>query len=81
MKLPLPDGARSALLIVDMQEFFFRMPERRHYLDEVVTNINHLIRHFEQQGEPVVHAVTAYAADGSDWDLKIRAAGTPEHSR
>lgn len=76
--LPLPQNARSALVIVDMQEFFFRTPERRHNLETVTANINRLVRRFEAQRLPFFHIVTSYRADGSDWDLKMRAADKPE---
>ena len=78
MTLPLPNQARSALLIVDMQEFFFREPERRRHLEAVVANVNRLIGHFETRRLPIFHIVTSYRADGSDWDLKMKAAGEPE---
>jgi nicotinamidase-related amidase len=78
MLLPLPPHARSALVIVDMQEFFFRKPERRENLDRVVANINTLIEYFDARRLPVVHVVSTYKADGSDWDLKMKTAGKPE---
>jgi len=76
--LPLPPNARSALAIVDMQEFFFQKPERRTGLDLVIANINRLITFFQDRHLPVIHVITCYKADGSDWDLKMRAAGVPE---
>jgi nicotinamidase-related amidase len=76
--LPLPHNARSALAIVDMQEFFFHKPERRQNLDAVIANINRLITFFEARHLPVVHVVTCYKADGSDWDLKMKMTGEPE---
>jgi isochorismate hydrolase len=39
MRLPLLPNARSALLIVDMQEFLFLQPERRQNLEMVTHNI------------------------------------------
>jgi len=78
MALPLSSDAISGLIIVDMQEFFFRKPERRKGLEEVVRNINRLISHFEEKGMPIYHVVTRYQVDGSDWDLKMKAAGKPE---
>jgi len=76
--LPIPPDARSALAIVDMQEFFFRKPERRKNLKSVIRNINRLIDYFEAQQLPVVHVITCYKADGSDWDLKMKIIGEPE---
>jgi nicotinamidase-related amidase len=61
-----------------MQEFFFRLPERRVGLQDAVTNINRLIRAFDETSQPVVHVISAYRADGSDWDLKMKASGKAE---
>ncbi len=76
--LPLPPNATDALLIVDMQQFFFSRPERRLGLDFVIANIQRLIERFDQRGWPVVHVFTAYKADGSDWELKMKASATAE---
>lgn len=76
--LPLPPKATDALLIVDMQQFFFSRPERRAGLDWVIVNIQHLIERFDQLGWPVVHVFTAYQADGFDWELKMKASGIAE---
>ena len=76
--LPLAQNARSALAIVDMQEFFFRKPERRKNLKQVIENINRLISFFEDHHLPIVHVITCYLADGSDWDLKMKITGEPE---
>ncbi|MCI0477341.1 MAG: cysteine hydrolase [Anaerolineales bacterium] len=78
MLLPLLLHARSALVIVDMQEFFFRKPERRQNLDQVIANINTLIEYFDVRWLPTFHIVSKYKADRSDWDLKMKMAGEPE---
>jgi nicotinamidase-related amidase len=61
-----------------MQEFFFRLPERRVGLEDALANINRLIRCFVDTNQPVVHVISAYKSDGSDWDLKMKAAGNAE---
>ncbi len=76
--LPLPPQALPALVVVDMQEYFFRTPERRINLERVLVNINLLSAAFGRQGFPVVHVISAYSADGIDWDLKMKASGVPE---
>lgn len=76
--LPLPQNARSSLIIVDMQNFFFRDTARRRNLNQVIKNINILIDYFDARVWPIFHILSAYQADGSDWDLKMRAAGKPE---
>jgi isochorismate hydrolase len=78
MLLPLPTAARSALAIVDMQEFFFRKPERRQNLELVIANINVLSEYFESRQLPVFHIVSKYKADESDWELKMKMTGKPE---
>ena len=78
MLLPLSPQARSALVIVDMQEFFFRKLERRENLERVIANVNTLIERFESPRLPIFHVVSQYKADGSDWELKMRMQGEPE---
>lgn len=77
-RLPLSAGSRSALVIVDMQEHFFNLPERREGLEEVVQNINQLINYFDDNKLPIVHAISSFDANGSNWDLKMRVNNTPE---
>lgn len=77
-RLPLSAGSRSALVIVDMQGHFFKHPDRRKGLEEVIQNINRLIGFFDNNELPVVHAITSFNADGSDWDLKMTASNTGE---
>ena len=76
--LPVLPETIPALIIVDMQNFFFQKPGRSDGLEQVVENINHLTASFDIHGCPVVHVLSAYRPDGADWDLKMRAAGTPE---
>jgi NAD+ synthase len=76
--LPIQKHCRSALLIVDMQVHFFRQPERRQNLEAVVENINRLSAYFDLCNLPVVHVLSCYQPDGSDWELKMKAAGRPE---
>lgn len=76
--LPVPTETIPALIIIDMQNFFFQKPGRSVGLEQVIENINSLTAAFDAQGCPVVHAVSAYRPDGADWDLKMRVAGTPE---
>ena len=58
--LPLPEDSRSALVVVDMQNFFFRLPERSRGLDEVIQNINRLVEYFDANDLPVIHAVSSF---------------------
>lgn len=76
--LHLPPNPKFALIVVDMQQHFFRIPERRNGLDQVIARINQLIDAFDQRSYPIIHVVTAFAADQSDWDLKMRQTANPE---
>jgi len=70
--------ARSSLIIVDMQNFFFRDAARRRNLEQAVKNINTLIKYFDARSLPVFNVLSGFKADGSDWDLKMRVTGQPE---
>jgi len=61
-----------------MQNFFFSRPERRVGLEMILANIRRLVQAFDRRFWPVVHVFTAYQADGSDWELKMKASGTAE---
>jgi len=76
--LPLDEHARSCLLIVDMQEFYFLDPALRRAAADVIANINRLSAGFDARALPVFHVISGYHADGSDWELKMKAAGVPE---
>jgi NAD+ synthase len=76
--LTMKPGTIPALVVVDMQNFFFQKPERRHGLELVIEKINQLSTAFDMCGWPVIHAVTAFHADGRDWDLKMHARGVAE---
>jgi NAD+ synthase len=77
-RLAFDPGSISALLIVDMQVYFFRLPERQAGLAEAVANINRLSAYFDRCAWPVFHVISSYSPDGSDWDLKMHASGVSE---
>ena len=76
--IPMSKDARSSLIIVDMQNFFFRDASRRRNLEQVVNNINMLIKYFDARYLPVFNVLSRFKADGSDWDLKMRVTGQRE---
>ncbi len=76
--IPMSKDARSSLIIVDMQNFFFRDAARRRNLEQAVKNINTLIKYFDARSLPVFNVLSGFKADGSDWDLKMRVTGQPE---
>ena len=47
--IPMSKDARSSLIIVDMQNFFFRDAARRCNLEQVVKNFNKLIKFSTQE--------------------------------
>ena len=47
--IPMSKDARSSLIIVDMQNFFFREAARRRNLEQVVKNINMVIKFSTQE--------------------------------
>jgi isochorismate hydrolase len=66
---PAEDGRRAALVVVDMQNYFFRTPERRARCDALVQSINSLAsgcapgRLFE--------VISVHAADRSTWSRNM----------
>ena len=57
----------QALLIVDMQRWMFRTPERAAQLPAVVPAINALAADFSASGVPVFEVRVAHKADRSTW--------------
>lgn len=76
--LALPPNPRTALIIVDMQAYYFRDEERRQNLDSACAAINRLSAAFDVRALPVYHVISSYKADRSDWDLKMLESGVPE---
>jgi len=76
--LALPKNSRTALIIVDMQTFYFRDEERRQGIQAACAAINRLSAAFDANALPVYHVISSYKADRSDWDLKMLEAGVPE---
>ncbi len=79
--LPLPPGARTALVVIDMQAFFFRASDRRVGLETVVANINRLIDHFDARGLPVVHAITTFVTSATGTSATQLTVTGPGHVR
>ncbi len=78
MLLQFDPNSMTALLIVDMQKFFFTEPEMYKNFEEAVENINLASRACTLAGYPVFHITSQFKPDRSDWDLKMLEAGTPE---
>lgn len=69
--LYLPDHQPTALLVVYMQNYFFKDPQRAALLQPVLPRINALTAAFDQAGLPVIQVLSAYRPDRSDWDLRM----------
>jgi nicotinamidase-related amidase len=63
---------KPALLVIDMQNWFFRTDERKEHLKRVLPRINELVSHFHRHSLPVFHIVTIHAEDKSTWDSLMK---------
>lgn len=71
-----PDWPRSALLTIDVQEDFTR-PGASAYIsgtEQILQNLQKLLKHFRQKQRPVFHIIRLYRRDGANVDLCRRAA-------
>lgn len=59
--------AVDALVIVDMQNWMFRLPERRVQKQTLITNISRLMAIFESVNFPIYNIRTEHKADRSTW--------------
>jgi nicotinamidase-related amidase len=62
----------TALLVIDMQNGFFRDREAADKLRAHLPAINGLIDHFHNVGLPIVYVRTVHKRDGSTWTQKMR---------
>jgi nicotinamidase-related amidase len=63
---------RAALLVIDLQRWFFKSPERQAGLRGLIAGCNELIDFFRGKGLPIVHILTVHKADGSTGDLWMK---------
>ncbi|MCL1824295.1 MAG: isochorismatase family protein [Oscillospiraceae bacterium] len=63
--------ARDALIIIDMQNYFFRDKKRAKKIEPLAEKINELIDIFDEAGLPVYHILTVHKRDKSSWDLQM----------
>jgi nicotinamidase-related amidase len=61
----------EALIIIDMQNYFFRHKKRAKKIKSLAGKINELIELFEEAGLPVYHILTVHKSDKSSWDLQM----------
>lgn len=62
---------QTALVVVDMQNSYFESPELAGVRDELLHEVNALIRAAHEAGRPVVLARTEHRRDGSTWTLNM----------
>jgi nicotinamidase-related amidase len=62
----------TALLVIDMQNGFFREKEAADKLRQHLPAINRLIEYFRDAGLPIIFARTVHKRDGTTWTLKMR---------
>lgn len=63
---------KPALVVIDMQYYFFRTDERRASLDKIVPGINELIDFAKERGIPIYQVVTIHKSDKSTWNLVMK---------
>jgi nicotinamidase-related amidase len=62
---------KPALLVVDIQNWFFRTEERQKGIPQVVNGTNELIEYFDSKNLPVIHVLTVHKADKSTWPITM----------
>lgn len=63
---------RPALVIIDMQHWFFRSEERRVKLQELITSINKLIDVANEKNIPIYQVLTIHKSDRSTWNIVMK---------
>jgi nicotinamidase-related amidase len=63
---------RPALVIIDMQHWFFRNEERRVKFHEIISSINNLIDIANQRGIPIYQVLTIHKNDRSTWNIVMK---------
>lgn len=62
----------SALVIIDMQKWFFRSDDRREKLPELIESINELIEVAFVKNIPIFQVLTIHKADKSTWNIVMK---------
>lgn len=66
---------KPAVVVIDMQNYFFRTEERSVALPKLIPAVNQLIDYAEQNKIPVFQVITVHKADGSTWNLVMKKYG------
>jgi len=68
---------KNALLILDMQNYFFRSKEKKANYPELVSSINNLIEFFMNSDDTLIcHVISVHKKDRSTWSNNMRKADT-----
>ena len=62
---------KPGLAVIDMQNIFFRTPERCTNKEQLIENINFLIRYFSDHKWPIYVVVTEHDPDKTTWTLNM----------
>ncbi len=62
----------KAIVIIDMQPFFFRTDERRLKYDSLINSVNELIKFADENNITIYHVKTIHKEDGSTWNLVMK---------
>lgn len=63
---------RPALVIIDMQHWFFRSEERRVKLPELIQSINELVDVANEKDIPIFLVLTIHKSDRSTWNIVMK---------
>ena len=63
---------KPALVIIDMQHYFFRSEERRVKLSELIKSINELIDISNEKNIPIYQVLTVHKSDKSTWNIVMK---------
>lgn len=63
---------RPALVVIDMQHYFFRSEERKVKLPEITQSINELIDITKDKNIPIYQVITIHKSDKSTWNIVMK---------
>lgn len=73
LRMRADNHVRDGLLVIDMQNYFFRSSEKRVNFFPLVDSINDLIRIFENSPDSlIIHIATVHKADKSTWSRNMK---------
>lgn len=71
------EAARTAVLVIDLQQRFFEDGELARCRDDLVATVNRVAAQAAEAGAAVIEVRTEHAADRSTWTLDMRATDEP----